>query len=94
MSAIPFLLRSTPWEVAGIALLGLLLLLLLQCGLDLFANIHGDFQSFSLAVNRENDLLAYGSGSHKADQFGAGHGLAVHRGDHISSLQTLSLIHI
>ena len=54
-----FVLRSSLGEIAGIALLGMLLLLLLQCGLDLFANIHGDFQSFSLAVNRENDLLAY-----------------------------------
>ena len=85
MGAILFLLWSTPREVAGGGLLALLLFLL-QRGLDLFADIHGDLQDLALAVDGENDLLAHGCLADKADQFGAGHCLAVHRGDHISSL--------
>ena len=68
--------------------LTLLFLLLIQCRLNLFSHIHSHFQSFALAVDRELDLLAYGSGTHIVDQFGAGHSLAIHGGDHITFLQT------
>ena len=86
MGAILFLLWSIPRGVAGGGLLALLLFLL-QRGLDLFADIHGDLQDLALAVDGENDLLAHGCLADKADQLGACHGLAVNCGDHIALLQ-------
>ena len=52
MGAILFLLWSTPRDVAGGGLLALLLFLL-QRGLDLFADIHGDLQDLALAAMAE-----------------------------------------
>ena len=85
MGAISLLLRSSPGKTAGVGLL--VFLLLIQHSLDLFAHIHGDFQYFALAVDGEQNLLAYGCLPHKADQFGTGHCFSVHRGDHIPFLQ-------